>query len=91
MTKKLDFDKISEILKAFAHPVRIQIVAGLLKDECNVSEIQNRLGLPQSTISQHLAILRRYGIVKARREGVKVCYNVSDPTVKELIQILTRE
>ena len=91
MSKKLDFERISETLKAVAHPVRIQIVAGLIRDECNVSEIQHKLGLPQSTISQHLAILRRYGIVKARREGVKVCYNVSDETVKELIQILTRE
>jgi ArsR family transcriptional regulator len=91
MSKKLDFVRISETLKAVAHPVRIQIVAGLINDECNVSMIQERLGLPQSTISQHLAILRRYGIVRARREGVKVCYHVSDPAVRELIEILTRE
>ena len=92
MTKKVDFEKVSETLKAVAHPVRLQIVSGLCRDECNVSKIQEKLGLPQSTISQHLAILRRFGIVKARREGVKVCYAVSDPMIKNLIrQILAQD
>lgn len=88
VSKKLDYQRLSETLKAVAHPVRLQIVAGLLKDECNVSGIQEKLGLPQSTISQHLAILRRYGIVKARREGVRVCYQVCDPAVKEMLRVL---
>jgi DNA-binding transcriptional ArsR family regulator len=92
MSKKPDFEKISETLKAVAHPVRLQIVSGLCRDECNVSKIQDKLGLPQSTISQHLAILRRFGIVKARREGVKVCYTVTDPMIKNLIkEILSSE
>jgi DNA-binding transcriptional ArsR family regulator len=86
MSKKPDFEKISETLKALAHPVRLQVVAGLCHNECNVSKIQDKLGLPQSTISQHLAILRRFGIVKARREGVKVCYAVVDPMIKSLVK-----
>ena len=68
------FERISERLKALAHPARLQIVAGLLKNECNVSEIQQSLGLPQSTISQHLKVLKNGGIIKARREGTKMAY-----------------
>ncbi len=91
MSKKIDFEEISEILKAIAHPIRLQIVAGLIKDECNVSKIQEKLGLPQSTVSQHLAILRRNGIVKARREGVKVCYQVVNPRIRKTVETLTRD
>ncbi len=91
MKEKVDYEEISEVLKAVAHPVRLQILAGLLEDECNVGKIQDTLGLPQSTVSQHLAILRRHKIVKARREGVKVCYRVESPLVKKIIKLLAQE
>ena len=68
------YEEVGEMLKALGHPVRLQIVEGLIKDECNVSQIQKSLGLPQSTISQHLRILKNAGIIKGRREGTKVCY-----------------
>jgi len=63
------YEKISEILKALSHPVRLQIIEGLIKNECNVSEIQKILKLPQSTVSQHLRILKNAGIIKGRRNG----------------------
>ena len=91
MKEKIDYEEISEVLKAVAHPVRLQILAGLLEDECNVGKIQDTLGLPQSTVSQHLAILRRHKIVKARREGVKVCYQVESPVGKKIIKLLAQE
>lgn len=87
----MDFEELSEVLKAIAHPIRLQIICGLIEDECNVSRIQEDLGLPQSTVSQHLAILRRNGVVKARREGVKVCYQVVDPKIRKIVEILTKE
>jgi len=82
-----DFEKISEILKALAHPARLEIVQGLKKDECNVSEIQKKLSLPQSTISQHLKILKNSGIIVGRREGVRVCYKVIDPYTRKIIEL----
>ena len=91
MGKKIDFAELSEILKAIAHPIRLSIVAGLLKDECNVSKIQERLGLPQSTVSQHLAVLRRNGVVRARREGVKVCYQVTNPRIRKMVEAMIRD
>ncbi len=88
MSKRIDFEQLSEMLKAIAHPIRLQIVVGLIKDECNVSKIQAKLGLPQSTVSQHLSILRRNGLIKARRDGVKVCYHVVDPRVKKIVELI---
>ena len=84
------FERVSEKLKALAHPARLQIVAGLLKDECNVSQIQESLGLPQSTISQHLRVLKNAGIIKGRREGTKMCYRVVDKRVREVIKVIEK-
>jgi len=83
----LSYEQISETLKALAHPARLKIVVGLLKDECNVAQIQKVLGLPQSTISQHLRILRNAGIIKGRKEGTKTCYRVIDGQVRKIVEI----
>lgn len=61
------YNEAAELLKALAHPVRLCIVKGLMeKGSCNVSFMQNCLGLPQSTVSQHLQKLRALGIVAAQ-------------------------
>lgn len=85
------YEKISETLKALAHPARLRIVVGLLKDECNVAQIQKVLGLPQSTISQHLRILKNADIIKGRREGTKTCYRVIDVRVRKIVEIIKRK
>ena len=84
------FEQMSEVLRALAHPARLQIVAGLLENECNVSQIQKKLGLPQSTISQHLRILKNGGIVKGRREGTQICYKVLNPWAKVVIGMMEK-
>ena len=88
---RLSYDKMSETLKALAHPARLRIVAGLLKNECNVAQIQKALGLPQSTISQHLRTLKNGGIIKGRREGTKTCYRVIDTRVRRFMETITIE
>ncbi|HBC87181.1 MAG TPA: transcriptional regulator [Lentisphaeria bacterium] len=85
-----DYERESEMLKALAHPVRLKMAEGLVSNECNVNKIVSKLGLPQSTISQHLSILRSRGIVKARKEGLKTCYKVDNPKVAEIVKILGR-
>jgi len=82
------FEQMSEILKALAHPARLEIVAGLLENECNVSQVQEKLGLPQSTVSQHLKVLKNGGIIKGRREGTRVCYAVVNKWARELIEMM---
>jgi DNA-binding transcriptional ArsR family regulator len=76
------FEKKAEILKALSHPARLCIVKTLIDTgERNVMTMQNCLKVPQSTISQHLSILRTAGIIKGRREGLEVFYSVQDDIV----------
>ncbi|MDD3706249.1 MAG: metalloregulator ArsR/SmtB family transcription factor [Clostridiaceae bacterium] len=76
------------ILKAIAHPVRLCIIKGLMDKKCNVSHIQECLELPQSTVSQHLGILRSKGIIKGERNGLEVTYSVVNEDVKKIINAL---
>ena len=86
----VNYEKVSETLKALAHPARLKMVTGLLKDECNVAQIQKVLGLPQSTISQHLRILKNADIIKGRKEGTKICYRVIDVRVRKFVEIIKK-
>jgi DNA-binding transcriptional ArsR family regulator len=88
------FQEKSELLKVLTHPVRLCIVRGLLtntNEERNVSNIQNCLGMPQSTISQHLAKLRSAGVIEGRRSGLEVFYHVINEDAKKIVQILFNE
>jgi ArsR family transcriptional regulator len=84
----MDFQMDSELLKALGHPVRLRIVKGLLKDQCCVTQIAEKLGTPQSTVSQHLALLKNKGILYPVKTGLKTCYNVINDKVKRIIEIL---
>jgi len=89
MKKGIDFEKDSSILKALGHPIRLMMIVRLIShDECNVNEMVDQLNLPQSTVSQHLGILKNRGIIIPRKEGVKTCYHVVDKRVREIIKIL---
>ncbi|MDA8096938.1 MAG: ArsR family transcriptional regulator [Desulforudis sp.] len=84
-----EFREQADLLKALAHPTRLCIVNGLLREEgCNVNRIKECLNLPQSTVSQQLAILRAAGIVEGERHGVEVCYRVVDDRAKRLVRTL---
>ena len=85
------YEELTKLLKALAHPARLKIVIGLIKNECNVAQIQSVLGLPQSTISQHLRILKNADIIKGRREGNKTCYRVIDARVRKIMEIIKRK
>ena len=78
----------AEVLKVLGHPIRLKIVAGLCTQECNVKHIWECLGLPQATVSQHLALLKNKGIIAGKREGVEVHYSVVHPLAKKIIVAL---
>jgi ArsR family transcriptional regulator len=82
------FNTEAEILKVLGHPIRLKIVAGLCTRECNVKHIWECLGLPQATVSQHLALLKHKGIIEGKREGVEVHYSVINPLAKKIISML---
>ncbi len=91
---KYKYKDESELLKAFAHPVRLQIIEllllGLHKEGCSVNSIQKILDIPQPTISQHLQILKNKGIIDGSKKGVEVCYKVKDKRVVKILQILKK-
>ena len=75
----------AEILKAIAHPTRLQIVAELLKGTKCVTDIQDILPASQSNISQHLTVLRNAGIVNFAQDGSQRCYFLSRPKLVSAI------
>lgn len=86
--KSMNFTEESETLKVLGHPIRLKIVAGLCTQECNVKHIWECLGLPQATVSQHLALLKNKGIIEGKREGVEVHYSVVSPLAKKLVEVI---
>ena len=86
--KNKQFNAESEVLKVLGHPIRLKIVAGLCTRECNVKHIWECLGLPQATVSQHLALLKHKGIIEGKRDGVEVHYSVINPLAKRIIDSL---
>lgn len=89
--KKRDFTNEAEIFKVLGHPVRLKIVAGLCSRECNVKHIWECLGLPQATVSQHLALLKNKGIIEGKREGVEVHYSVIHPLARKIIELMIHQ
>lgn len=66
---------LASLAKALGHPARVQIVQMLAeRDACMCGEIVDRLPLAQSTVSQHLKILREAGLVRGEVDGPRVCY-----------------
>ena len=86
------YEENAALLKALAHPLRLQIVRGLLRCGCrNVGCMERGTGRSQSCISQHLAKLKAAGIVKAERTGNEVYYEIADERVAPLIAALFGE
>ncbi|HQK52435.1 MAG TPA: metalloregulator ArsR/SmtB family transcription factor [Myxococcota bacterium] len=81
--------RMAELLKAMAHPVRLQVLCLLRGGEANVSQILERLGLVQSMVSNQLAILRVHDLVKVRRAGGFAWYRINAERVAEVLGCLT--
>jgi ArsR family transcriptional regulator len=73
-------DESIELFKAFADPVRLRLLNLLADGEVCVCHLHEALDLPQSTVSRHLAYLRKRGLVVGRKEGLWVHYRLAKPT-----------
>jgi ArsR family transcriptional regulator len=81
-------DELESLFKALADKTRLRILALLGNNEVCVCHIHDSLGLPQPTISRHLAYLRRSGLVAVRRDGVWMHYQLSrslNPVVQRVV------
>ena len=75
--------ELAVLAKALGHPARVQIVRFLLsRDSCMCGDIVEHLPLAQSTVSQHLKMLKESGLIRGTIDGPRVCYCV-EPTVLE--------
>jgi len=81
-------ERVSEVLKAIAHPVRLQIVGALEHDELCVGEIMEIVGGKQAITSQQLNMMRTKGVLTARREANKVYYSIANPNVIQLLHCM---
>lgn len=76
------------VLKAIANESRLIILCNLEGQELSVSELNELLDLSQSALSQHLAVLRKDGLVKTRRESQTIFYSLSDVRASKVIKTL---
>ena len=74
------------LFRVLGHPTRVRIVELLRDGEKSVGALQAELGLESGATSQHLAALRRVGLVESRREGTSVFYRASDRKVFDLLE-----
>jgi len=71
------------ISKTLANPVRLAILHILKDGEKNVNDLTDIIGISQSNLSQHLALMRQIGIVSTRKQGTSVFYSVINPKINE--------
>ncbi len=84
-------EKAAELLKALANEQRLMILCQLLQGPFSVGEINARVPLSQSALSQHLAVLREAGIVTTARESQSVRYSLPPGVVTRLMEVLYEE
>lgn len=76
------------MLKALSHETRLLILCHLVEGELTVTQINAQVGGSQSVISQHLAVLRRDGLVKTRRQAQTIYYSLRDDKATRIIEVL---
>lgn len=78
----------SQFLKSLAHPVRLEVLCLLVDKELKVSDIQSRIPVSQSVLSQHLKILKDECLVETRRESQHIYYRTTDHKALKIINVL---
>lgn len=79
----------SELCKTLANEKRQMILGTLRDEELSVTQIQERTGIPQATLSQHLGLLRTHGVVRSRRAGNHTYYSIANPKIIQAFDLIT--
>ena len=85
---KNEITQMAKTLKAIANEKRLKVLYNILDEEMSVGEIELRVGLSQSALSQHLAVLRANDIVKTRRNAQTIFYALKDDRGRAILKIL---
>jgi DNA-binding transcriptional ArsR family regulator len=86
--KQEHIEQAARALKAMSHPLRLKILCVLGPGEVSVQEIVDAVGTSQSNVSQHLAVLRDKGVLRARKDANRVFYRVGDERTLQLIGMM---
>ena len=78
----------ADFCKGMAHPKRIQILGLLKGGEKTVNELAKSAGISQANMSQHLALLRQFGLLSTRREGNNIYYAISDRRIVDACELV---
>ena len=81
-------DQASDLLKALSNRHRLLIICQLIDGERSVGELAELLGLRDSTVSQHLALLRKDGLVSARRDAQTIYYSIASEPARDILKTL---
>jgi DNA-binding transcriptional ArsR family regulator len=81
-------ERVAEVLKAVAHPLRIRIVASLVESSKHVNALAAALETKQAVVSQQLRILRMRGLVACERQGGFSVYAISEPQLRTLVRCM---
>jgi ArsR family transcriptional regulator, virulence genes transcriptional regulator len=81
-------DRAADLLKALSNAQRLRVLCLLADAELSVGELNARLELSQSALSQHLAVLREHGLVATRRESQTIYYALAEGPVRKVIATL---
>ena len=81
-------EEAARLLRALANERRLMILCQLTEGERSVGQLLTPVGLSQSALSQHLAVLRQEGIVATRREAQTVWYRIADPAALKVVATL---
>ncbi|MCD4690808.1 metalloregulator ArsR/SmtB family transcription factor [bacterium] len=82
------FDHAADVMKALSHPTRLRIVHLLGGGELCVSRLEELLGVPQPSVSQHLQRLKYAGLIEAERRGHLVCYRLLNESAAAILDLL---
>ncbi len=78
-------DALAQLAKALGHPARVKILRLLIaRNECICGEICDELPLAQSTISQHLKMMKEAGLIQGEVDGPRICYCVNRAMLAKL-------
>lgn len=80
--------RAAQFLKSLAHRDRLKLLCCLVANEVSVSELEEKVGISQSAVSQHLLKLKTEGVLTSRREGRQIFYSIADPLVLEIVSLL---
>lgn len=81
-------DDASELLKALSNQHRLLILCKLIEGEKSVGQLAEFLGIRDSTVSQHLALLRRERIIAGRRDGQTIWYRIESGPARAVMEVL---